>query len=85
MKTSVYKTATTGLNYVMRGVTLQWWIQHFPLRGCQAVGGGGTDLRCRHFSVKTDVKMKELDPVGAEVCRWHPPGSTNALQHNGQV
>ena len=26
--------------------------------------GGGTDLRCGHFSAETCAKMKELGPVG---------------------
>ena len=28
------------------------------------VGGGGADLRCGHFSVKTNAKTKEFDPAG---------------------
>ena len=35
----------------------QWQIQDFPL-------GGSANLRHVHFSVKTYVKMKEMDPVG---------------------
>ena len=51
-------------------------------------GVGGANLRCGHFSAKTCVKTKELDPVGggghAPVA---PPGSANAsssvtLVHN---
>ena len=35
-------------------------------------GGGGADLQHRHFSAKTNVKMKELDPIGEEGAhRWH--------------
>ena len=41
-------------------------------------GGGGTDLRCVHFSAKTYVKMKEMDPVG-ERAPAAPPGSANAI------
>ena len=36
----------------------------FLVGGRRAIGGGGTDLRRRHFLVKTCVKMKELDSVG---------------------
>ena len=41
------------------------------------VGGGaeplgGTDLQHKHFSVKMNAKMKELDPVGGGTCRQRP-------------
>ena len=39
--------------------------------------GGGADLRRVHFSAKMYVKMKEIDPVGGGMCRWHPAGSAN--------
>ena len=44
----------------------QWRIQDFPFGGggAEPLGGGGADLQCRCFSVKTYVKMKELDPFG---------------------
>ena len=43
-------------------------------------GGGGANLRCVHFSAKTYVKMKEIDPVGGaraaappwiRQCNWY--------------
>ena len=40
----------------------QWRIQDFPLGGADPLGGA--NLRCIHFSAKTYVKMKEIDPVG---------------------
>ena len=41
---------------------------------------GGADLRRGCFSAKTDVKMKELDPVGGGRA---PPGSANVpVQYN---
>ena len=36
----------------------------FPVGGASTLVGGGTNLRHRHFSVKTYVKMKEFGPVG---------------------
>ena len=36
----------------------------FPVGGAPTLIGGGTNLRHRHFSVKTYVKMKEFGPVG---------------------
>ena len=36
---------------------------------------GGADPRCRHFTVKTCAKMKELDPVGGAPAA--PPRSAN--------
>ena len=48
----------------------------FPVGGWGAELLGGTDLRCRHFSVKTYAKTKELDPVGGHVLAA-PPGSAN--------
>ena len=36
----------------------------FPVGGPPTLIGGGTNLRRRHFSVKTYVKMKEFGPVG---------------------
>ena len=36
----------------------------FPIGGVPTLIGGGTNLRHRHFSVKTYVKMKEFGPVG---------------------
>ena len=39
-------------------------IQDFPLGGAPTLIGGGTNLRHRHFSVKTYVKTKEFGPVG---------------------
>ena len=45
-------------------------------------GGGGADLRCRHFSVETYVKMKELGPVGGGgACRRHPLGSATDFRN----
>ena len=50
----------------------------FPVGGgCRPVGGD-TDLRCVHFSAKTYVKMKEMDPVGGRTPAA-PPGSANAI------
>ena len=47
-----------------------WQIQDFPL--------GGTNLRRRHFSAKTCVKMKELGPVGGmHYQHLHTPGPVN--------
>ena len=58
----------------------QWWIQDFPLGGGGGAlthWGGGTNLQCIHFSVKTYAKTKEMDPVGGGG-RWRrPPGSAN--------
>ena len=46
------------------------------------VGGGGANLRCVHFLVKTYVKTKEIDPVGGGgACAGSTPGSTNARAH----
>ena len=42
----------------------QWRIQDFPLGGGADPFGGVTNLRHVHFSAKTYVKMKEMDPVG---------------------
>ena len=36
----------------------------FPIGGVPTLIGGGANLRHRHFSVKTYVKMKEFGPVG---------------------
>ena len=36
----------------------------FPIGVAPTLVGGGTNLRHRHFSVKTYVKMKEFGPVG---------------------
>ena len=41
----------------------------FPIGG----GGGGTNLRHVHFSVKTYVKTKEIDPVGGGGGAAAPP------------
>ena len=43
-------------------------IQDFPLGGAPTLVGGGANLRHRHFSVKTYVKMKEFGPVGGGAC-----------------
>ena len=43
---------------------MQWRIQDLPLGEVRAIGMGGADLRCGHFSAKTYAKTKELDPVG---------------------
>ena len=52
----------------------------FPVgRGVALSRWGGTNLRRRCFLAKTDVKMKELDPVGGGGAHTSgaPPGSTN--------
>ena len=55
------------------------YLQEYPVAdpGFPIGGGGGTDLRCGHFSVKTCVKTKELDPVGGGggrgTCWWRTP------------
>ena len=36
----------------------------FPVGGAPTLVGGGTNLRHRHFLVKTYVKTKEFGPVG---------------------
>ena len=55
----------------------QWQIQDFPLGGAELLGGGGgADLRRRHFLAKTYVKTKELDPFGGRT-PGRPPGSEN--------
>ena len=36
----------------------------FPVGGGMPTHWGGTNLRRVHFSVKTYVKTKEIDPVG---------------------
>ena len=36
----------------------------FPIGGAADPFGGGTDLRCGHFSAETYAKTKELGPVG---------------------
>ena len=61
----------------------QWWIQDFPLGGHRAVGGL-MRLWCRCFSVKTHVKMKELDPVEGGACQQHPldpPMQNSQISH----
>ena len=51
---------------------IQWQIQDFLLGGGRHRPiGGGTNLRHIHFSVKTYVEMKEMDPVGG-ACWQHP-------------
>ena len=57
----------------------QWRIQDFPLGGVPT-RWGGANLQRVHFSVKTYVKMKEMDPVGGGrggACQWCPPGTAN--------
>ena len=49
--------------------------------GHRAVGGWGADLQRGCFSVKTNVKTKELDPVGGGARRQRPPGSANDMQY----
>ena len=50
----------------------------FPVGGGTDPLGGGANLWRIHFSVKTYVKMKEIDPVGGGGALWHPPESANA-------
>ena len=50
----------------------QWQIQDFPLGAPASLGGA--NIRCRHFSTETCVKMKELGPRWGAVA---PPWSAN--------
>ena len=46
------------------------------------VGGGGMDLRRRHFSPKMFAKMKELGPVGGGgACAGHIPRSASGIKY----
>ena len=60
----------------MSPIDFQWRIQDFQL--------GGTDLRHIHFSAKTYVKMKEMDPVGGggHAPAATPPGFANDFYYN---
>ena len=70
---------------------MQGRIQDFPLGGVDPFGGGGgVDLRCGCISVKMNVKMKELGPIGGRAgsrifCRggaWTHLGGGGGLASN---
>ena len=47
--------------------------------------GGGANLQRVHFSAKTYVKKKEIDPVGGGHTPWRPPGSANGNVFNQDI
>ena len=57
--------------------------------GFSVAGGpdllGGANLRRVCFSVKTNAKTKELDPVGRGGARGAPPGSANGMDCRTQM